>query len=95
METELISEVLYFGTRRPFYLEKDFEEGIFGDGHYRYVCMQSQLLAVEVHLRSTQFSDWDLFSSRSLYSILSGLKRHLSDVNESGALNSMDMSDRE
>ena len=62
METELISKVLYFGTQRPFYLEKDFEEGIFGDGHYRYVCMQSQLLAVEVHLRSTQFSDWDLFS---------------------------------
>ena len=86
METELISEVPYFGTRRPFY-HKDFEEGNFRHGHYRYVCMESQLLAAEVRLRSKQFSDWELYSSRSLYSILCGPKRHLSNVNESAALN--------
>ena len=35
---------------------KDFEESVnFGNGHYRYACMQSQLLAVEVRSRSKQF----------------------------------------
>ena len=38
---------------------KDFEEGNFRHGHYRYVCMESWLLAAEVHLRSKQFSDWE------------------------------------
>ena len=41
METESISEVLYFGTRRPFHFE-GVETG------NRYVCMQCELLAVEV-----------------------------------------------
>jgi len=47
---------LYFGTRRPFYHERLRRRSInFGHGHYRYVCMQSQLLDVEVRSRSKQF----------------------------------------
>ena len=55
METESISEVLYFGTRRPFYHERLWRRSTnFGHGHYRYVHMRSQLLVVEVRSRSKQ-----------------------------------------
>ena len=38
METESISEVLYFGTRRPFYHERLRRRSTkFGHGHYRRV----------------------------------------------------------
>ena len=45
---------LYFGTRRPFYHERLWRSTNFGHG-YSYVCMQCQLLAVEVRSRSKQF----------------------------------------
>ena len=49
METESISEVLYFGNRRPFYHERLWRRSTnFGHGRYRYVCVESQQLAVEV-----------------------------------------------
>ena len=58
METESISVVLYFGTRWPFYHERLKRRSTnFGHGHYRYVCMQSQLLAVEVRSRSKVTSE--------------------------------------
>ena len=39
-------------------------------------------------------SSEERYPSRSLYSIICGLKRHLCDVNGSAALNPLDMSDR-
>ena len=39
-------------------------------------------------------SSGERFPSRLLYSIICGLKRHLSDVNGSAALNPLGMSDR-
>ena len=67
---------------RPFYHERLRRRSTkFGHGHYRYVWMQSQLLAVEVRSRSKLHSSGERYPSRSLYSIICGLKRHLSDVN--------------
>ena len=55
MGTESIGEILYFGTRRPFYHERLWRRSSnFGHGYYRYVCMQCELLAVEVRSRSKQ-----------------------------------------
>ena len=65
----------------------------FGQGNYRYVCMQCELLTVEVRSRSKQLF-WGTLSIPFVVLIICGLKRHLSDVNGSAAFNPLDMSYR-
>ena len=55
LRNESISEILYFGARRPFYHKRLWRRSTnFEHSHYRYVFMQCELLAVEVRSRSTQ-----------------------------------------
>ena len=82
METESISEVLYFGTRRPFHFEgvETLDTAITDMS----ACSVNYWLSKFVQEVSN--SSGERYPSRSLYSIICGLKRHLSDVNVSAAL---------
>ena len=50
-------------TQQPFYSERFWRRSTnFGHGHYRYICKQSQLLAVEVRSRSYKQFFWGALS---------------------------------
>ena len=94
METESISEVVYFETRWPF-STKDFEQGLQTlDTAIRDMSTCSLDYWLSKFVQEVSNSSGERYPSRSLYSIICGLKRHLSDVNGSAALNPLEMSDR-
>ena len=74
---------------------KDFEEGV-----QTLVTATTDMSACSLNYWLSRFVQEDSNSpgerhpSRSLYSIICGLKRQLSDVNGSAASNPLDMSDR-
>ena len=87
METESISEVLYFGTRRPFSTTKDFEEGV-----QTLDTAITDMSACSVNYWLSKFVQEVSNSSGERYPIpICGPKRHLSEVNGSAALNPLSL----
>ena len=74
---------------------KDFEEGVQTlDTVITDMSACSLNYWLSKFVQEVSNSSGERYPSRSLYSIICGLKCHLSDVNRSAALNPLDMSDR-
>ena len=74
---------------------KDFEEGVQSlDTAITDMSGCSLNYWLSKFVQEVSNSSGERYPSRSLYSIICGLKRHLSDVNGSAALNPLEMSDR-
>ena len=77
MGTESISEILYFGTRRPFYHERLWRRSSnFGHGYYRYVCIHRFWASFHcAHFSGIYYSHW-----RVVYCFSLGIQTHVRDA---------------